>query len=190
MRTIWITTGLIGSGKSTWAKEFAKDKKIAIICRDELRTMVKGNYIYEKETEKLVKQFADTNILLALSQGWNIIIDEVHITKTKRQEVIEFIRAHPYMAPEGVKFVIVHFTEKENNIDNRMKSPRGYTREDWEGVYNNMLRSYEEPVINELPPNGQIMKPYLLENGLYKYDYIEKENINAFEYPHPQYIKN
>lgn len=177
MRTVWILTGIIGSGKSTWARKFAKNKHVAIICRDDLRAMIKGEYIFEEKIEKLVKRLANTNILLALSHGWNVIVDETHLTKMKRQETIEFIRANAYVVSEGVQFIIVHFSEKENNVNNRMKSPRGMSREEWEAVYERMLSSFEKPTINELPPGGQIIIPTLREDGTYEQQHILKKSL-------------
>jgi predicted kinase len=168
MQKIYILCGLIGSGKSTWARKFAEDKNVAIICRDDLRSMIKGEYIFEKKIEELVKILATINIITTLSQGWNLIIDETHLTKFKRQEIIELIKAHPYAIPNGVQFNIVYFAEKEKNVVNRMKSPKGLSREVWQSVYEKMLTSFEEPTINELPPGGEIIKPQLQEDGTYK----------------------
>ena len=160
MRNVYILTGLIGSGKSFWAKEFAKNNSnTLIISKDNLRTMIKGQYVYDQSTERLIKQLANTNILLALLSGYNVIVDETHITKIKRQEIIEFIRANCFMVPEGVKFSLVYFPEKEKNVEKRMESPKGLPRETWQKVYESMLASFEEPIINELPPGGQLMIP-------------------------------
>lgn len=177
MQNIFLLCGIIGSGKSTWARKFAKEKHIAIICRDDLRTMIKGRYVFEEEVEKLVKHLANINIILALSKGWDIIIDETHLTKFKRQETIEFIRSHPYSVLNGAQFKFVYFSEKENNVDNRMKSPKGLSRETWETVYERMLASFEEPVINELPPGGQIIIPTLKDDGTYEHQHIFKKEL-------------
>jgi len=48
-----------------------------------------------------------------------------------------------------IKIIYVWFTEIQKNLENRMKSPRGYERYQWEEVINGMISNFEEPTEDE-----------------------------------------
>lgn len=57
MKELILTVGAPGSGKSTWAQEQVKDKKVktVVLCRDDLRAMLfGGEYKYSRVNEELV----------------------------------------------------------------------------------------------------------------------------------------
>ena len=71
-KQVIMTVGAPGSGKSTWATEQAKDKKVKtiVLCRDDFRAMFfGGEYKYSRANEKLVM----TSMLTSLT---NAIYDE------------------------------------------------------------------------------------------------------------------
>jgi predicted kinase len=153
---VYILVGLIGSGKSTWAREKAKEDNTIIINKDVIRQMFKGEYFFHKDYEHLVDQMSKACFLKALQKGYNVIIDETNITKKKRAAYVEAVKEHYYMIDEPVEFEIVWFPEKRNNIENRMKEPRGYTQEQWEAVLRGMKSAFEEPELEELSIGGRL----------------------------------
>ena len=153
---VYILTGLIGSGKSTWAKKKAEESNTIIINKDSLRIMLRGVYFFDKGYEPLVEQLAKTCFLKALQKGYNVIIDETNLTKKKRRFWIDAVKENHYLIDTPVEFEITWFPEKKNNVENRMKEPKGRPQEEWEAVYKGMKASFEEPAFDELPLGGRL----------------------------------
>lgn len=157
MSTVYINIGFPGSGKSTWAREFVKDHPDTIIVnRDALRTMIKGgDYTFDFRYEPFVKKATNDAILRGLEHGLDVIVDETHIKKARRYEIIRVIRE--YESTFGLinddygrtKIVYMWFMENERNLEFRMKEPRGYESTKWEEVINGMKKSFEPPVQDE-----------------------------------------
>jgi len=164
MQKIYITCGLVGSGKSTWAKSIAiKEKNTVIVCRDDIRTMLKKEYIYDKDIEGLVKHITCQIIVSSLMRGYDIIIDETNIKKDTRK-----LWLNVTAFPKIIETSIMLFPESKNNLENRMKDPRGYSRDKWEKVIEGMKNSFECPTIDEDPRINSITKVELINNE-YKY---------------------
>ncbi len=142
-----ILVGLPGSGKSTWARETAKDENTIIICRDYIRRMLKGVYIFDPKYEPLVTEITMTALNDALMADFDIIIDETHITKELRTNAIERVRNHTM--PVQPKIRCVWFTEDENNLEYRMRESRGYSDIKWAQVLDKMVAKFEKPTKKE-----------------------------------------
>lgn len=79
-----VLSGIQASGKSTWAKEYcAKNKDYIRVCRDDLRNM-RGDYWIPKQ-ENLITQMEDACIDAALSGGYNVIIDAMHLNQDRNK---------------------------------------------------------------------------------------------------------
>ena len=75
-----ILQGLPGSGKSTWAKRFVKDKKGWVrVNRDDLRNM-RGDY-WLPEQEDLINGWERSCVSLALTRGLNVILDATNLSQ-------------------------------------------------------------------------------------------------------------
>lgn len=144
---IYITVGLPGSGKSTWARETARDNDTIIICKDNIRHMLKGEYIFDPVYEPLVAEIVMAALNDALMAGFSIILDETHITKQHRIDTIERIRNH--IMPIQPKIICVWFTEDENNLGYRMREPRGYSDIKWAEVLDKMVEKFQKPFKKE-----------------------------------------
>jgi predicted kinase len=144
---IYITVGLPGSGKSTWARETAYDNDTIIICKDNIRNMLKGDYIFDPVYEPLVAEIVAAAFNAALIAGFNIILDETHITRQHRVNSIE--RAKSRTLPTAPKIICVWFTEDENNLEYRMREPRGYTDIKWAEVLDKMVGRFQKPLKKE-----------------------------------------
>ena len=164
-QTVYILCGHIASGKSTWAEQVANNNdKTIIVCRDDLRRMLKGKYVYEKKVNDFVRVLADDIILSALQKGFNVIIDEVNITKTKRAHWINLIREYNIMyvphhlnAPLRVNIEIIHFTNTKGNVERRMAADsRGVSKERWKSTFESMCKDFVVPSVDELPTQSVI----------------------------------
>jgi predicted kinase len=139
--------GIIGSGKSTWAKEFIQNnKKVIIINRDSIREMFNGGiYDYKEEVQGAVRNSVRSILLQCLDYNLDIIIDETNITKEHRKTWINLIRDNS----KNTNIICVYCSEKEKNLERRKKDTKGLSFETWEKVYNQMLENFEEPTIDE-----------------------------------------
>ncbi len=145
MPRVYLLIGLPGSGKSTWAKDKAKDQKTVIVNRDSFCFMIKGGkYIFDEKYESFIKCLAHDAIKIAISHGFDIIIDETNLTKEKRTELIENLPDR-----QDVDVVGVWFTENTKNLEYRMKDPRGYSEQKWCKVIESMKMSFEPPSESE-----------------------------------------
>lgn len=88
-KTLLVLVGPPASGKSTFAKEFVKDKSTWIrVNRDDIRLMC-GNY-WVPSREKLITIYEDTMVKEALSNNYNVIIDATNLnpkTRVKWEEI-------------------------------------------------------------------------------------------------------
>lgn len=144
---IYLLCGNVGTGKSTWAKQTAKILgNCLIVCKDDFRTALAGEYIYDKKIEEVVKLVAMKAIGFIIAKGFNLIIDETHVVKEKRIAIVKFIREFPMFSSKRI--FLVNFGRK-GNIENRMKDPRTGTREKWLEVIKKFEDIWEEPTLDE-----------------------------------------
>jgi len=170
MQTLYILCGLIGSGKSTWAKEKAKEKNTIIINKDSIRSMLKGEYFYDTNYESLVRNIAKLTFIESLYNGFNIIIDETNLTKSKRSYWIDvglnkilYNKIHKNLKKFKIK--VIYFSENKNNVKNRMNNPRNISETEWKKINNGMKKIFEKPTLNEFS----------------KYSNIELEEVKSWQ---------
>lgn len=158
---IYITTGFIGSGKSYWSSQFSEQKGALIISKDKIREMIFGKYNYSIYLEALIDILAKVVYTTIVRSGYfDIIVDEVHITREDRQVWWEIARDNGAKA----NFYIVWFPESENNLNNRMQDSRGTSKELWSSILEKMRKSFEEPTENDIP-NCKVVKMERLKEG-------------------------
>lgn len=80
MRTIMVLRGLPGCGKSTFARELAKKEpdRWKRVNRDDLRSLFDDGR-FSKENEEFVKAAQDKLVLMALGDGYDVILDNTHL---------------------------------------------------------------------------------------------------------------
>jgi len=90
MRTIILTKGLPGSGKSTWAKKevIAHPGKYIRINRDLMRSMLlcgEGN----QRMENMITSFRDRMVETSLAKGFDIILDDTNLSERHFRAMID-----------------------------------------------------------------------------------------------------
>lgn len=138
--TVYVLTGIPGSGKSTWsAKKAASDPHVIVISRDAIRQMISGNGKYIHDKEVVVKEMTTACALAALSEGFDVIIDEC----TPRNDGRSY---WPMALGNKYKYVLVYFPERKRNLDFRMKGDaRGFSSDYWAKVIGKITAAYQIP---------------------------------------------
>jgi predicted kinase len=141
-----ILVGNIGTGKSTLAKQYAKDGYI-IISRDALRYMIGGgNYRFDLKVEPFIKKSAVSTLKTFLKSGYNIVYDEVNVSRRSRYPTIQVAKQFGYK----IKAVVLSRLSQNESVDRRMKNPHGqFDRNIWNTVWERFDSIYEEPSLKE-----------------------------------------
>jgi predicted kinase len=149
-QVVYILTGLVGSGKSYWSTDFIKKPKnsqnTVIVNKDKLREMFHGRYKFKPDFEEFIHEMSVDLIKKSIRNGYNVIIDETNITKERREKWIDIVKKEN----EYLKIIYVWFSDTENNLKNRMKNPKGVSKEKWKNVIDSMKRRFEIPSVKEL----------------------------------------
>jgi len=96
-----VTIGISASGKSTFAREWAKKNNAVITNRDDLRFSLTGakdwsEYKFNKHTEKLITSIQHDTINLAAVAKKDIIVADTNLNKTYRDKLIELLTTLGY----------------------------------------------------------------------------------------------
>jgi predicted kinase len=164
VKKVFLLIGLPGSGKSYWSKNYIANSNQSTVCvsLDNIREMLAVDYRLfpftgseSKRWSSLMGSISETSIDLALKQGFNIIIDETHITKKSRQRTLNKVNLVNSVNNFGdirydLEFSYVWCTEDKNNLEYRMETPKNSSKETWEKVITNMKASFEMPTLEEL----------------------------------------
>lgn len=92
MQQVIMTVGLQASGKSTWAREWVKEKpgERKRVNRDELRLMLDAGD-WSPENERFILSVRDTLVLKALREKKSIVIDDTNLRADNFTKVCELI---------------------------------------------------------------------------------------------------
>lgn len=89
-----ITVGVSASGKTTWAREYAKQHKAIIANRDDMRFSMTGatgwsNYKWDKKIETIVTNQQDTLAYNASQMGKDFILADTNLNAERRKEWVD-----------------------------------------------------------------------------------------------------
>jgi predicted kinase len=83
--TVFILQGLMGSGKSGWARKFvARHRRALVVSGDGFRSMLPGQYEYRVELDDLITESMCATMRQALKAGYDVVVDVGNITKERR----------------------------------------------------------------------------------------------------------
>src|SRR5687768_1236213 len=93
-KTIILTKGLPGCGKTTWAKQLqgAHPPQYKRINKDDLRAML-DNGLWSGGNEKMVLKARDVLINLALDAGKHAIIDDTNLNPVHEAHIRDLAKA-------------------------------------------------------------------------------------------------
>lgn len=154
MPTVFMTKGLPGSGKDTWAeKEIAhRPGKVKRINKDMLRDML-DNGKWSKSNERCVLQLRDVMIENLLLDGYDVIVTDTNLHHKHQQQISDIIKK---MATEHyiqADMEIVDFTDMP--IDICIQNDLKRNRSVGEAVIRNMAYQFQVGYEEYQPPEGR-----------------------------------
>lgn len=81
---VWLTVGLQGSGKSTWAKKFAKETgavRLEMDCYRQMMGWHAGSPEWTPEREKLSFQAMLDNLVFLVKNGHKVVLSNTHLNR-------------------------------------------------------------------------------------------------------------
>jgi predicted kinase len=141
--TIYIAVGLPGSGKSTYAKNFIKDKDIEYLSSDELRAKFGSGETDQTCTNQVfghIKRKVDE----FLKDGKNVLVDATSVNRRERSDYTNTAKKY------GAKVVALVFKmDRDGLIARNQKRGSEGGRVVPTFVIDKMLAKFEEPSTNE-----------------------------------------
>lgn len=122
-----LLVGMIGSGKSTYALQRAREGAI-IICHDALVEGFHGEYRYEQGLRSFYRHCEVQMVRAAIDMGLSVVIDRTHLTRESRTRWVRLAgrRGVPCRA-----VVFPRVTAQEHARRRFVADPRGRSYEDW-----------------------------------------------------------
>jgi predicted kinase len=137
--TLYITVGLPGSGKSTYVKNFIKDKDIEYLSSDSLRA-VYGKSEEDQTVTPLVFGHIKRKVDELLKDGKNVLVDATSVNRKERSDYINTAKKY------GAKVVAIVFKmDRQGLIDRNKKRGEQGGRVVPDFVIDKMLAKFEEP---------------------------------------------
>ncbi|MHC4464546.1 MAG: AAA family ATPase [Planctomycetota bacterium] len=134
-RTVYLTIGFLGSGKSTWAKKFAAEHPdTKIVSGDGFRTMLNGEYKYLVELDDIITESMRATALMLLQGGYNVIIDVGNLTEERRSSWMSL----PYRKVA----IVLPKKDKTWHINNRLRKEHRDDA-DWDKIAQGERDAYE-----------------------------------------------
>jgi adenylate kinase family enzyme len=137
---IRVLVGMIGSGKSTYARKLAKDGWV-IVSHDDLTEAFHGEYRYEQELRPFYMGAMLAIAMSALKNGRSVVVDRTHLTKESRAVWVnaakKATRRFSNRERVAVSAVCVTFPIESPEVHAARRcghDPRGRSYDDWVGV--------------------------------------------------------
>ena len=141
--TLYITVGLPGSGKSTYVKNFIKDKEIEYLSSDSLRA-VYGKSEEDQTVTPLVFGHIKRKVDEFLKDGKNVLVDATSVNRKERSDYINTAKKY------GAKVVAIVFKmDRQGLIERNKKRGEQGGRVVPDFVIDKMLNKFEEPSYSE-----------------------------------------
>jgi predicted kinase len=101
MLKLEVLIGMIGSGKSTYARSRAAEGAM-IVCHDDLTEMLHGQYRYDPGLKRLYLGMMK-DLAADVLNGLDVVIDRTHLTREARAVWVEHARSLRRAGPGGCK---------------------------------------------------------------------------------------
>jgi adenylate kinase family enzyme len=91
MPKVELLVGMVGSGKSTYARKRA-DQGAMIVNHDSLTEMLHARYRYEQGKRDLYRRLEESLAFEVLARGFDVVIDRTHLTRENRSRWVKWAR--------------------------------------------------------------------------------------------------
>jgi tRNA uridine 5-carbamoylmethylation protein Kti12 len=98
-----------------------------------------GDYVFDERLEPAIRAATDAAIESFIEDGFDVIIDETHVSQARRRDIIEHVDGRAYV------IAVVFPDLGPLNLERRMNDSRGYSREKWAEVIDKMRAAYQPP---------------------------------------------
>ena len=149
MRTVYMTIGFTGSGKSTFAKNFIADKpKVKIVSPDGFRKMFNGTYKYLPELDDVITRCTFDAAFSLMCHGYDPVIDCGNLTKSfDRRGKWKHLKDLVLFPLKFVAFVMPMGKPVEWYVERRKQKPHWDV--DFEKIVKDEMKAYEPPTTDE-----------------------------------------
>ena len=166
MSTVYMTIGFSGSGKSTFARNFIKDKpKVKIVSPDGFRKMFNGEYKYLPELDDVITRCTYDAASLLLCNGYDVIIDCGNLQRSADRRALW---KNGLSADRFVAVVMPMDNPVSWYVERRKRKPH-WDMVDWEKIVEAEMKAYEPPTLDEFDEiwhtneEGRIVAKYLVD---------------------------
>lgn len=158
MSTVFCTIGFTGSGKSTFAKNFIKDKpKTKIVSPDVFRKMFNGRYKYDILQDDIITKCCYDTAKHLLIAGYDIVIDCGNLTKAMDRRALWKLLKSEKFAEKFVAFVMPMDKPVEWYVERRKTNPH-WDKVNWEQIVRAEMKAYEPPTPDEFDEIWEILE--------------------------------
>lgn len=169
-KTVILTVGAPASGKSTWARNMARENagQYVVVCRDDIRKANGFPGLGDNAQEKLVTKIQRGIIETALLDGITPIVADTNINKQFRKHLIKFCHEH------GAEVQLVLFYR---DLDTLLSWNDGREDEVPEDVVRRMHQQFTKQ-INDGEFTNTILRPTTFEP--YKHEFASGSRHSAY----------
>ena len=145
MLKLTLTLGLPGSGKTTWTRDYIKDKPMTVvICRDDIRQMLNGgSYIFYGSRESMILEMRTQMALIAAATGYDVVLDETMANPKHLVQIIDVFRSR-YGADVFISGVYFDTDAEECKL-RRSHDTKGIDGGGWSAIIDGMAKAYVRP---------------------------------------------
>lgn len=144
---VYILIGMIGSGKSSWAKMIAgTDFNTIRISSDDIRSMIKDRYTFDIQLEPLVDKMKTAMLVQLLIEGKNAVVDDIHLTKNCRRNLCATIAE---VAPDAEIIYVWMKCDNDTALKRRLTNLREVSEFVWQQAMIKHTKMFEMPIRTE-----------------------------------------
>lgn len=154
MPRLEILVGMVGSGKSTYARRRA-DEGAIVISHDSLTEMLHARYRYEQQLRAEYRAAEEQLARTFLSAGRDVVIDRTHLTTESRGRWIGFAKRMHFGSGIETRVMAVTFPIESPEVHAQRRciaDARGRSFDDWFRV---AQHHYEQALAEPLDPKAE-----------------------------------
>lgn len=144
----YILIGMVGSGKTAWARMTAGTNfNIIRVSSDDIRNMIKDRYTFDFQLEPLVDKIMMAMVREVLAAGKDVVIDDCNLTFAGRDKLCKNLVD---IAQDGIEITYVWMNCSDDiALKRRLTNLKGRTEFEWREVIKKHRSMFESPEKDE-----------------------------------------